>query len=47
MLIDKEILDYKMKNYEIKDLTIEVDGLDNDYLVASALQYPCLVVIQE
>jgi hypothetical protein len=30
MLLDEEMLDYKMKNEEIKDLTVQVKRLDDD-----------------
>jgi hypothetical protein len=30
MLLDEETLDYKMKNEEIKDLTVQVKRLDDD-----------------
>jgi hypothetical protein len=30
MLLDEETLDYKMKNEEIKDQTVQVKRLDDD-----------------
>jgi hypothetical protein len=41
------MLDYKMKNEEIKDLTIKVEWLYDDYLIDLAIdQYPCILVTQ-